>query len=99
MQNSRVVALRLFLVADRVFKESPHPDENQRQQLSKQLGLSPRQVKFWFQNRRTQIKVSHHHNTYMRMKLPFLLLGPVVDLTQIHNQPDERAFFFLEKMD
>ncbi|KAE8718396.1 30S ribosomal protein S17 [Hibiscus syriacus] len=39
-----------------VFKESPHPDEKQRQQLSKQLGLAPRQGKFWFQNRRTQIK-------------------------------------------
>ncbi|CAN4086826.1 unnamed protein product [Withania somnifera] len=39
-----------------LFKESPHPDEKQRQQLSKQLGLHPRQVKFWFQNRRTQIK-------------------------------------------
>lgn len=41
----------------RLFKESPHPDEKQRQQLSKQLGLAPRQVKFWFQNRRTQLKV------------------------------------------
>jgi Homeodomain len=43
---------------NRLFKESPHPDEKQRQQLSKQLGLSARQVKFWFQNRRTQMKVS-----------------------------------------
>ncbi|KAL5975940.1 hypothetical protein ACLOJK_020269 [Asimina triloba] len=41
-----------------LFKDSPHPDEKQRQHLSKQLGLAPRQVKFWFQNRRTQIKVS-----------------------------------------
>ncbi|XP_071683573.1 homeobox-leucine zipper protein ROC9 [Lolium perenne] len=46
-------------VMEGVFKESPHPDEKQRQQLSKQLGLSPRQVKFWFQNRRTQIKERH----------------------------------------
>ena len=43
----------------RLFKESPHPDEKQREQLSKQLGLAPRQVKFWFQNRRTQIKVTN----------------------------------------
>jgi homeobox-leucine zipper protein len=42
----------------RVFRESPHPDEKQRQQLSQELGLSARQVKFWFQNRRTQIKVT-----------------------------------------
>ncbi|KAJ7515291.1 hypothetical protein O6H91_22G009600 [Diphasiastrum complanatum] len=39
-----------------VFKECPHPDDKQRQELSKELGLDPRQVKFWFQNRRTQMK-------------------------------------------
>ncbi|KAJ7964418.1 Homeobox-leucine zipper protein [Quillaja saponaria] len=38
------------------FKEYPHPDENQRRQLSRVLGLEPRQVKFWFQNKRTQTK-------------------------------------------
>ena len=43
--------------ARRMFKECPHPDENQRMQLSRELGLEPRQIKFWFQNRRTQMKV------------------------------------------
>jgi len=41
----------------RLFKECPHPDEKQRGELSRRLGLDPRQVKFWFQNRRTQMKV------------------------------------------
>jgi hypothetical protein len=41
----------------RMFKECPHPDENQRAALSRELGLEPRQIKFWFQNRRTQMKV------------------------------------------
>lgn len=41
-----------------MFKECPHPDEKQRLQLSRELGLAPRQIKFWFQNRRTQMKVS-----------------------------------------
>ncbi|CAL9109771.1 unnamed protein product [Musa acuminata var. zebrina] len=50
-----------------LFKESPHPDEKQRQQLSNQLGLSARQVKFWFQNRRTQIKaVQERHENSLR---------------------------------
>lgn len=40
-----------------MFKECPHPDENQRQLLSRDLGLAPRQIKFWFQNKRTQTKV------------------------------------------
>ena len=42
----------------RMFKEFPHPDEKQRLQLSRELGLAPRQIKFWFQNRRTQMKVN-----------------------------------------
>ncbi|XP_022738572.1 homeobox-leucine zipper protein HDG5-like [Durio zibethinus] len=39
-----------------VFKERRHPDNKQRMKLSQELGLRPRQVKFWFQNRRTQMK-------------------------------------------
>ncbi|KAK1286470.1 Homeobox-leucine zipper protein ROC3 [Acorus calamus] len=39
-----------------LFKECPHPDDKQRMRLSQDLGLKPRQVKFWFQNRRTQMK-------------------------------------------
>ncbi|XP_016468230.1 homeobox-leucine zipper protein HDG11-like [Nicotiana tabacum] len=39
-----------------VFKECPHPDDKSRLQLSKDLSLAPRQIKFWFQNRRTQLK-------------------------------------------
>jgi len=41
----------------RLFKECPHPDEKQRMELSRRLCLETRQVKFWFQNRRTQMKV------------------------------------------
>ncbi|KAJ6342728.1 hypothetical protein OIU78_010614 [Salix suchowensis] len=55
----------------RCFKESPHPDEKQRQELSKQLGLAPSQVKFWFQNRRTQIKTiqERHENSLLKSEM------------------------------
>ncbi|KAJ8554080.1 hypothetical protein K7X08_024758 [Anisodus acutangulus] len=45
-----------------IFKECPHPDEKTRLQLSRDLGLAPRQIKFWFQNRRTQMKAQHERS-------------------------------------
>uniref|UniRef100_A0A0D9W8C9 Homeobox domain-containing protein n=1 Tax=Leersia perrieri TaxID=77586 RepID=A0A0D9W8C9_9ORYZ len=46
-----------------LFKECPHPDDKLRTELSKRLRLEPRQVKFWFQNRRTQMKVSDRNQS------------------------------------
>nr|XP_018628742.1 homeobox-leucine zipper protein MERISTEM L1-like isoform X3 [Nicotiana tomentosiformis] len=52
----------------RFFKECPHPDDKQRKDLGKRLGLEPLQIKFWFQNKRTQMKAHHerHENTQLR---------------------------------
>ncbi|XP_042460251.1 homeobox-leucine zipper protein ROC8-like [Zingiber officinale] len=38
------------------FAMHPHPDDKQRARLSRELGLDSRQIKFWFQNRRTLMK-------------------------------------------
>nr|XP_031247246.1 homeobox-leucine zipper protein ROC8-like [Pistacia vera] len=43
-----------------VFQGCPHPDDNQRRQLGRELGLDPKQIKFWFQNKRTQTKVAQN---------------------------------------
>ncbi|XP_028769098.1 homeobox-leucine zipper protein ANTHOCYANINLESS 2 isoform X2 [Neltuma alba] len=53
-----------------LFKECPHPDEKQRLELSKRLCLETRQVKFWFQNRRTQMKtqLERHENALLRQE-------------------------------
>ena len=48
----------------RFFKECPHPDDKQRKELSRELGLEPLQVKFWFQNKRTQMKASKLYCTH-----------------------------------
>ncbi|XP_020221720.1 homeobox-leucine zipper protein ROC5 [Cajanus cajan] len=50
------------------FKECPHPDEKQRTDLSKRLGLENKQVKFWFQNRRTQMKTQMERHENMILK-------------------------------
>ncbi|KAH7692395.1 homeobox-leucine zipper protein [Dioscorea alata] len=53
-----------------LFKECPHPDEKQRMELSRRLCLESRQVKFWFQNRRTQMKtqIERHENSILRQE-------------------------------
>ncbi|KAG7568640.1 START domain [Arabidopsis thaliana x Arabidopsis arenosa] len=50
------------------FRECPHPDDNQRNALGVQLGLDPVQIKFWFQNKRTQSKnqQERHDNSELR---------------------------------
>ncbi|KAJ8752882.1 hypothetical protein K2173_008617 [Erythroxylum novogranatense] len=52
------------------FKECPHPDEKQRSELSRRLGLEIKQIKFWFQNRRTQMKtqLERHENLILRQE-------------------------------
>ncbi|GLT80595.1 hypothetical protein SLA2020_520270 [Shorea laevis] len=47
---------RQIQAMEALFKQCPHPDDKQRMKLSQELSLKPRQVKFWFQNRRTQMK-------------------------------------------
>ncbi|XP_019251815.1 PREDICTED: homeobox-leucine zipper protein HDG1-like isoform X1 [Nicotiana attenuata] len=52
------------------FKENPHPDEKARLELGKRLTLESRQVKFWFQNRRTQMKtqLERHENAILKQE-------------------------------
>nr|GMC72893.1 homeobox-leucine zipper protein MERISTEM L1-like [Ipomoea batatas] len=45
-----------FNIINRFFKECPHPTDKHRKELGRRLGLEPLQIKFWFQNKRTQVK-------------------------------------------
>ncbi|WJX24172.1 hypothetical protein P8452_13311 [Trifolium repens] len=41
---------------EEIFMTVEHPTTDQISDIAKEIGLQPRQVKFWFQNRRTQKK-------------------------------------------
>ncbi|KAK4394910.1 Homeobox-leucine zipper protein HDG11 [Sesamum angolense] len=64
-----------------MFKECPHPDEKTRNLLSRELALHPRQIKFWFQNRRTQMKRSSQE-----CDLPLLWRPPVSEDSYFDEQ-------------
>ncbi|KAL8156702.1 hypothetical protein AgCh_001708 [Apium graveolens] len=78
------------------FWECPHPDEKMRMELSKELGLSSRQIKFWFQNKRTQLKITwiEHmeiedirpiHNLYMKHVCSGLAFGATRKLATLQR--------------
>ncbi|XP_052203463.1 homeobox-leucine zipper protein MERISTEM L1-like [Diospyros lotus] len=50
------------------FKECPHPDDKQRKDLGRRLSLEPLQVKFWFQNKRTQMKAQHERQENSQLR-------------------------------
>ncbi|XP_038997163.1 homeobox-leucine zipper protein HDG2-like isoform X1 [Hibiscus syriacus] len=50
------------------FIECPHPDDKQRKELGRVLGLEPLQVKFWFQNKRTQMKTQHERQENSQLR-------------------------------
>ncbi|CAN6895608.1 unnamed protein product, partial [Brassica oleracea] len=50
------------------FKECPHPNESQRQAFCDVLNLGIDQVKFWFQNKRTQSKAQDERTSNMLLR-------------------------------
>lgn len=76
-----------------MFKECAHPDEKTRNMLSRELGLHPRQIKFWFQNRRTQMKVLLF--IYCKILLGFDLVNSIIKMLFLfvflfrHNMKDQ----------
>lgn len=53
---------------ERSFQEEGKLDPDRKMKLSKELGLQPRQIAVWFQNRRARWKAKHLENLYEALK-------------------------------
>ncbi|OIV94163.1 hypothetical protein TanjilG_13780 [Lupinus angustifolius] len=51
-----------------LFKVCPYTDEKKRMEISRELGMQPQQVKFWFQNKRAQLKTQHERQDNSALK-------------------------------
>ncbi|KAA8539898.1 hypothetical protein F0562_026590 [Nyssa sinensis] len=69
------------------FKENPHPDEKTRLEIGKKLSLEKKQVKFWFQNRRTQMKtqLERHENVMLRQENDKLRIDNIAMKDAVRN--------------
>ncbi|KAI3793036.1 hypothetical protein L1987_35648 [Smallanthus sonchifolius] len=61
---------------EKLFKKNPHPNEKQRSEIGRKLNIEMRKVKFWFQNRRTQLKTQteRHENAILKQENEHLKL-------------------------
>ncbi|TPX53270.1 hypothetical protein CcCBS67573_g09730 [Chytriomyces confervae] len=72
------------------FEANPFPDRTQRGQLAIQLGLEPKQILFWFQNRRATLKMNGIH--VVKPNAP----GDAAGRAGLMPLMAESAFFFVE---
>ncbi|KAK9060895.1 hypothetical protein SSX86_018077 [Deinandra increscens subsp. villosa] len=53
---------------EKFFKKNPHPTEREREEIGRKLNIEMSRIKFWFQNRRTQMKTQaeRHENAILK---------------------------------
>ncbi|CAN1805666.1 Homeobox-leucine zipper protein ROC5 [Linum perenne] len=78
---------------EKFFLNHPHPTEKQRIELSMKIGMEMQKIKFWFQNRRTHMKIQleRHENILLRKQNDKLIAENVV-LRQNVTEPTPIAF-------
>ncbi|TPX66627.1 hypothetical protein SpCBS45565_g04345 [Spizellomyces sp. 'palustris'] len=79
-----------LLVLNRVFGQTFFPSTELRHRLAEQLGMTPRAVQIWFQNKRQNWRARQGHSYPPPTATSFSVLNPI-DFEQ-GNTPDARRF-------
>ncbi|KAI7850693.1 homeobox domain-containing protein, partial [Circinella umbellata] len=56
VKHRRRTSRAQFKVLEKTFHENPKPNAHKRRSLAQKLGMTPRGVQVWFQNRRAKAK-------------------------------------------
>ncbi|XLU19775.1 hypothetical protein S245_055841 [Arachis hypogaea] len=69
-KKKRLTSSQIDLL-ERSFQEEIKLDTDRKMKLSRELGLQPRQIAVWFQNRRTRWKAKQLKHLYFALKQEF----------------------------
>ncbi|PON92795.1 Octamer-binding transcription factor [Trema orientale] len=69
-----------------MFRSDSRPESRTKQQLAGELGLQPRQVAIWFQNRRARSRTKQIEREYSKLKASYNTLVSSVESLKRENQ-------------
>ncbi|KAG9153882.1 hypothetical protein Leryth_005986 [Lithospermum erythrorhizon] len=69
-----------------MFEAKSRPELQMKQQLATRLGLQPRQVAIWFQNRRARSKSKQIEQEYTALKIKYENLASKFESSKKENQ-------------
>ena len=69
-----------------MFEEESRPESRIKQKLANELGLHPRQVATWFQNRRARLKTKQIEREYSLLKASYDTLASNFESLKTENQ-------------
>ena len=91
VKHRRRTSRAQFKVLEKTFHENPKPNAHKRRSLAQKLGMTPRGVQVWFQNRRAKAKAQQRREQQQQMTPPTSLSPPstvpIVDLATIPSAP------------
>ena len=83
-----------------MFESESRPESRIKHQLASDIGLLPRQVAIWFQNRRARLKSKHIEREYNVLKASHDALASSLESLSKENQSllEEVKYFYLIKI-